>query len=74
MKSKHPFTHTIKVTFTKTNDDLVGWLVDQMGPGGIQSNARWDIKPHLTEIDYGSEVEVCFRNDNDAALFALRWL
>lgn len=74
MKTKQPFTHLVKITLTKTNHEFVGWLVDQMGPGGIQANSKWDTYPHLSEIDYNSDVEVYFRDDQDAALFALRWL
>lgn len=74
MKSKNPFSHKIKFTLTEKNDDFLGWLVDQHGPGGVQADSKWDTKPHLTEIEYGSEVTVYFRNDQDAAVFALRWI
>jgi hypothetical protein len=74
MKTKNSFSHTIKFTMTKKNDEFVGWLVDQYGPGGVQADSKWDTNPHLSEIEYGSEVAVHFRNDQDAAVFALRWL
>lgn len=72
MKSKNPFTHCIRFTLTKNNSDFMDWLVSQWGPGGIQADSKWYIK--TDEMDYGKEVIVCFRNDQAASLFALRWL
>ena len=70
MKSKNPFKFRVTVPLKSNGSDQITWLLKQWGVGGLQKTSHWTFDQVQNHDD---EVTYCFRSEQDAAFFKLRW-